>query len=231
MPICRGAKESCPYKKRKSTHIRSSTYIRRIIDISKQRIWYRNAKYHVMARSVRKTALFKSEEDYEIFYMILQTTKEKYPFFIHSYCMMTTHFHMLITTQNDEIWKIMKRLMQTYAMYFNRKYGTRGHVFDARYVSCLIEDGRYFLEVSRYIHLNPVRAFMVRNPLDYKYSSYGSIVSRKADDILERQDILNYFIGNQEEKYRMFVEGSISHEEQELLIQQDMGEDENWLPW
>ena len=54
----------------------------------------------------------------------------------------------------------MKRLMQNYAMYFNRKYGTRGHVFDSRYVSRLVEDERYFLEVSRYIHLNPVKAGM-----------------------------------------------------------------------
>ena len=100
----------------------------------------------------------------------------------------------------------MKRLMQSYAMYFNRKYGTKSHVFDSRYVSCLIEDGRYFLEVSRYIHLNPVRASMVRNPLDYKYSSYDSIVSKKENELLSRQEVLDYFKGNQAEQYRIFVQ-------------------------
>lgn len=199
--------------------------------ISKQRIWYENAKYHVMARSVRSLPLYKSEEDYEIFFKMLRRTREKYPFVIHSYCLMTTHFHMLITTMKDEIWKIMKRLMQNYAMYFNRKYGTRGHVFDSRYVSCLVEDGRYFLEVSRYIHLNPVRACMVRSPLDYKYSSYESFVSDKENELLDRKDVLKYFKGNQEEQYRMFVEGAISHAERERMIQKDIGEDENWLPW
>ena len=184
-----------------------------------------------MARSVRSLPLYKSEEDYEIFFKMLQRTREKYPFVIHSYCLMTTHFHMLITTIKDEIWKIMKHLMQNYAMYFNRKYGTRGHVFDSRYVSCLIEDGRYFLEVSRYIHLNPVRACMVRSPLDYRYSSYESFVSDRKDELLDRKDVLNYFRGNQAEQYRMFVEGAISHAEQELMIQKDIGEDENWLPW
>ena len=184
-----------------------------------------------MARSVRSSSLYKSEEDYEIFLKMIQRTREKYPFIIHSYCLMTTHFHMLITTKKDEIWKIMQRLMQSYAMYYNRKYGTKGHVFDSRYVSCLIEDGRYFLEVSRYIHLNPVRACMVRSPLEYKHSSYDSFVSDKENELLDSKEVLNYFKGDQTEQYRMFVEGAISHAEQELMIQKDMGEDEKWLPW
>ena len=184
-----------------------------------------------MARSVRSSSLYKSEEDYEIFLKMIQRTREKYPFIIHSYCLMTTHFHMLITTKKDEIWKIMQRLMQSYAMYYNRKYGTKGHVFDSRYVSCLIEDGRYFLEVSRYIHLNPVRACMVRSPLEYKHSSYDSFVSDKENELLDSKEVLDHFKGDQTEQYRMFVEGAISHAEQELMIQKDMGEDEKWLPW
>ena len=147
-----------------------------------------------MARSVRSLALYRNEEDYEIFYMILRRTREKYPFMIHSYCLMTTHFHMLVTTMKDEIWKIMKYLMQNYAMYFNRKYGTKGHVFDSRYVSCIIEDGIYFLEVSRYIHLNPVRACMVRNPLDYEFISSGArnfiiIIGKTRNDFKIKREV------------------------------------------
>ena len=62
-------------------------------------------------------------------------------------------------------------------MDFNNKYHFTGHVFESRYTACLIEDDRYFLEVSRYIHLNPVKAKMVREPLDYEYSSYGKFVN------------------------------------------------------
>ena len=61
----------------------------------------------------------------------------------------------------------MKRLLSSYARNFNNKYGYSGHLFDSRYTSCLIEDAIYFLEVSRYIHLNPVRAGMVREPVTY----------------------------------------------------------------
>lgn len=184
-----------------------------------------------MARSVRSMPLYRSEEDYEIFFKMIRRTMEKYPFIIHSYCLMTTHFHMLITTMHDEIWKIMNRLMQNYARYFNQKYGTRGHVFDSRYVSCLVEDGRYFLEVSRYIHLNPVRASMVRNPLEYGYSSYESYIRKKENELLTTQEVLSYFKGSDVEQYRQFVEGTISHAEHESMIQKDIGEDENWLPW
>ena len=215
----------------RNTYKRIYNNIRRKTIISKRRIWYEDAKYHVMARSVRSMPLYKSKDDYEIFFVMLQRTREKYPFTIHSYCLMTTHFHMLITTIKDEIWKIMKRLMQNYAMYFNRKYGTRGHVFDSRYVSRLVEDERYFLEVSRYIHLNPVQANMVRSPLDYKYSSYECYVADKDNELVDRKEILDFFGGNQAEQYRRYVEGAISHAEQELMIQKDMREDEKWLPW
>ena len=184
-----------------------------------------------MARSIYGRPLFKTEDDYELFALQVKSTKAKYPFDIHSYCLMTTHFHMLISTKQVEIWKIMQHLMHNYAMGFNRRHGSRGHVFDSRYASSLVEDGIYFLEVSRYIHLNPVRAGMVRAPLDYPYSSYGRMLSGENCDLLDRKEVLDYFSGNQAEQYRMFVEGAITHEEKERLIQKDIGEDEQWLPW
>ena len=184
-----------------------------------------------MARSIRSLALFRSREDYETFFLLLKKTREKYPFAIHSYCLMTTHFHLLVSTFDTEIWKIMKYLMYSYAMYFNQRYGTRGHVFDSRYVSCLIEDERYFLEVSRYIHLNPVKAGMVHGAADYEYSSYPSILAGKNSEILEPGDILNRFRGDQTAQYRIFVESMASHQENEAMIQREMMEDEKWLPW
>ena len=79
---------------------------------------------------------------------------------------MTNHFHLEMTTKDDPIWKNMKPVMQNYAMWFNQKYGYEGHVFDSRYTSCLIEKELYFLEVSRYIPLNPVKAQMYINRND-----------------------------------------------------------------
>ena len=79
--------------------------------------------------------------------------------------------------------------------------------------------------------MNPVRSGMVRRPLDYPYSSYEDYVLQKPNPLLEKERILGYFSKNPEEQYRMFVEGALSHAEQEMLIQKDIGEDENWLPW
>ena len=197
----------------------------------KKRIWYPGAAYHVMDRGIRRSAICKDQMDYEMFCLILKHTMEKEPFELHSFCMMTNHLHMQITTINTEIWKIMNRLLCSYAKSFNHRYGYTGHLFESRYTSCLIEDSGYFLEVSRYIHLNPVRAGMVREPLDYPYSSYESYVSQKANPLLEKNKILSFFTTNPAEQYRRFVEGSVSHKEHEILIQKDIGEDENWLPW
>lgn len=188
----------------------------------------------MMGRGNRRSAIFKSSDDYFVFLMLLREVQEKYPFDLDAYCLMTNHFHLEVTTGSDPIWKIMKPLMQNYAMWFNRKYGYEGHVFDSRYTSCLIEDDLYFLEVSRYIHLNPVKAAMVREPLAYEYSSYTDYVGERTGPLaglvrLER--VYRMFRFNAREQYRMFVEGKISHAEQELLIRKDMKEDERWLPW
>ena len=110
-----------------------------------------------------------------------------------------------------------------------------------RYISSLIENDRHFLEVSRYIHLNPVKACMVDDPQKYDYSSYRFFVSdkykrprdkvlRMMKDLVDTSRILSYFPDNPKEQYRIFVEGKDTHEEHEQLIRKEMREDEYWLP-
>ena len=103
----------------------------------KKRDWYPGATYHVMCRGIRRMAIFKEEEDYEMFLLMMKRTMERFPFVLHSYCMMTNHIHLQITTVDSEIWKIMKDLLSNYARNFNNKYGYCGHLFDSRYTSCL----------------------------------------------------------------------------------------------
>ncbi len=205
-----------------------------------KREWYPGATYHVMSRGNRRTVLYKDASDYMRFIECIVRARELYPFKLHSLCLMTNHFHMAIETQNIELWKIMQRILHPYSMDFNHKYNFTGHLFESRYTSCLVEDERYFLEVSRYIHLNPVKARMVREPLDYEYSSYGKFVSNGSakkkstkliEELVETDRVLGVFHNNSSEQYRMFVEGKISHAEQEMLIQKDMKEDDMWLPW
>lgn len=202
----------------------------------KNRIWYPGAIYHVMSRGNRRSEIFLKDNDYELFLMYLKMIRDKLGFKIHSICLMTNHFHILIETETVELSKIMQKLLSMYAEEFNYIHGFTGHLFEGRYTAKLIEDERYFLEVSRYIHLNPVKANMVREPLDYDYSSYGMFVEGKAvlqgiiSEIVTTDRILEYFDQGDWKEYRMFVEGKNSHEEQEMLIQKDMKENDMWLP-
>ena len=199
-----------------------------------------------MSRGNRRTSIFKDESDYLEFLKYIEETRKLFGFKLHSLCLMTNHFHIALETGDIELWKIMHKLLLLYAANYNIKYKLTGHLFENRYIACLIEDERYFLEVSRYIHLNPVKAQMVRTPLDYEYSSYGLFVDGESElasgcakprirkmiaDLVDTDRVLESFRNNPREKYRMFVEGKISHEEQELLIQKDMKEDDMWLPW
>lgn len=87
----------------------------------KKRVWYPGAVYHVMNRANRRVVLYKDEDDYYSFIESVQITSKIYQFKIHSMCLMTNHFHMLIETADTELWKIMKRMLHPYAMNFNRK--------------------------------------------------------------------------------------------------------------
>ncbi len=209
----------------------------------KKRVWYPGATYHVMSRGNRRTEIFKEHSDYIFFLELIEDLRKKYPFTIHSICLMTNHYHMLMETEDTELWKIMQKLLSVYAEEYNHKHNYSGHLFQGRYTACLIENEQYFLEVSRYIHLNPVKAQMVRKPSAYLYDSYrlfmgqaGNDVDEKnktellLSDIVDTTRVLSYFNNNPNEQYRMFVETKISHEEQEMLIQKDMKEDDMWLP-
>ena len=208
-----------------------------MITMRKKREWYENATYHIMGRGVHRCTIFYDEGDYENFMYILQQIKKKYPFDLHAFCLMTNHFHLQISTRLDPIWNIMKSLMRNYAMTFNQKHDFRGHLFEARYNSCIIKRDDYFLEVSRYIHLNPVKACIVKNPLDYPYSSYGKYItdlgdypSRRYSYLADTTRVFTYFGSDARNEYKNFVEGTDPHTDTETMIQNDIGEDEMWLP-
>ena len=138
-----------------------------------------------------------------------------------------------IITEATDTWKAAQAAMsECYAMYLNHKYSYRGHVFESRYKSCLVKEDAYFLQTSRYIHLNPVKAQMTNYSEDYPWSSYQTMIGLSDDRITEKKKTLAYFPKNSIFRYREFVE-DIGHKYivQEQQIRKMMGEDELWLPW
>ena len=103
-----------------------------------------------MGRGNRHGVIYRDRDDYGLFLRLLKEVQNRYPYVLQAYCLMMNHFHLELTTANDPIWKTMQPVMNHYARMFNQKHGYDGHLFDSRYTSCLIEDDRYFLEVSRY---------------------------------------------------------------------------------
>lgn len=178
----------------------------------KRHEWYIGAKLHIIARGNHRNDIFRDEADYELYLNYLQEAMEYYPnkYYIIAYVLMTNHVHVVIETTDKDVSDFIKRVHSRYAWNFNKKYKYIGHLFQDRYRAELIEDDGYMLEVSRYIHLNPVRANMVEKPEKYKWSSYSMYIGEKEEKLINVGRVLNYF--KYEDRfilYKEFVENKI----------------------
>src|SRR5205823_2979381 len=138
----------------------------------KPRFEVESGLYHVITRGVDRRDIFHSVEDHRKFISQLTVQKEKLPFYLYAYCLMTNHIHLLIERRTHDIGKIMHRLLTGYSQYYNRRYRRTGHLFQGRHKAILCQSDLYLAELVRYIHLNPVRARMVDKPEEYPYSSH-----------------------------------------------------------
>lgn len=142
------------------------------------RIAYDGAFYHITSRGNERNPIYRDEGDYGRFLEILSELPRRYGVIIHGYVLMGNHYHLLIETPKGNITKVMHYLNTTYTGYFNKKYRRVGHLFQGRYKGFLIEKERYLLSVSRYVHLNPVRARVIQRPEEYKWSSYREYIGK-----------------------------------------------------
>ncbi len=170
------------------------------------RFAFQNAFYHVFNRGINKQDIFLADEDYEFFLSKLYALRRKYDHSIYAMCLMPNHFHISVQTRKTPISKIMSSLTTSYSMYFNHKYQHFGPVFQNRFKSILIENDSYFLELSRYIYLNPVKARLVQDPAMYRYTSLREALGKEPLHFLD-QDVLR-LIGdteNSRKNYQEFV--------------------------
>ncbi|MED4227920.1 transposase [Neobacillus cucumis] len=176
----------------------------------KHRVWFPGAKYHITSRGNRRSSIFYDDFDREAYFQFLEEARCYFPFYLHTYCLMTNHIHLQIETIHHHPKDMMKMLNSRYAMYFNKRHNLVGHVFQGRYGAELIDSKDYLLDVSRYIHLNPVEANMVKSPSDYRWSSYAAYISDYVNPHITTTKILSHFREPQKEHYRKFVEGSFT---------------------
>lgn len=178
----------------------------------KPRIDLGNYVYHIITRGNNKQATFLEPLDYNRYLKNLEKAKEKFPFLLYLYALMNNHAHLLIKPlKGGVVSKIMQSINTGYAMYFNRKYHRNGHLFQGRFQSIVVEEESHLLELSRYVHLNPVRAGLTQRCEDYPYSSYLTYIEepQKEVNLVDREDILSRF-GREEKtqfkRYKAFVE-------------------------
>jgi len=184
------------------------------------RIEYPGAFYHVTSRGNEQKDIFKSRKDREKFLNYLESSTERYGAVIHAFCLMNNHYHILLETPTGNLSQIMRHLNGAYTTYFNVKRKRAGHLFQGRYKAILVEADSYGLELSRYIHLNPLRAGSVNRPEEYEWSSYRHYIGlAKAPSWLKTGFVLDVFGGKDvERKYREFVNEGMKEESESPLM-------------
>jgi REP element-mobilizing transposase RayT len=184
------------------------------------RIKYKGAYYHIAARGNERKKIFFSKADYGKFKEYLREAQDRYGCFLLCYVLMSNHYHLILETPNADISEIMHYINGSYTGYINRRRRRSGHLFQGRYKSILVDADRYLLELSRYVHLNPVRANIVKRPEDFNYSSYRSYIFKKTEDIIHRDLILGMISTrdrNPQKLYKDFVERSIEEDLEDPL--------------
>jgi len=168
------------------------------------RIEFPGAFYHVTSRGNEQRDIYKSEADRERFLTYLESAAERYGAVFHAYCLMSNHYHLMIETPEGNLSRIMKHINNSYTNYFNIKRKRAGHLLQGRYKAILIEADAYAAELSRYIHLNPVKAKMVPSPEEYKWSSYRFYAEGNGPSWLSTGFVLGYFGTEQNEQRRSY---------------------------
>jgi REP element-mobilizing transposase RayT len=169
--------------------------------------------YHVFNRGVKKLPIFHDDEDRLEFMDCLSELHKRYAMEIEQYSLMTNHFHFLLRLQEGSLSRAMKFLLSRYAYWFNRKNNHKGHAFQGRFGSIPVQEDRYYTTVSRYIHLNPVRAGIVQYPQEYRWSNYANLIAGRRDALASGGIVLSYFGRDpiqQRRGYQQFVEEGIS---------------------
>ncbi|MSR89031.1 MAG: hypothetical protein EXS67_05205 [Candidatus Margulisbacteria bacterium] len=171
----------------------------------KARVTTEGGWYHVFNRSNGRKTLYHSEYLQSYFVSLLEQISEKYEIQIHSYCVMKNHYHILIHTPKNTLSNAMWYLGKNFAREVNIHMNADGPVFKSRFHSLVVETEKNLLNLSRYIHLNPVSAQMSTTPEEYTWSSHSNFLDpENAPPFLHTSKILEYFISKDE--YKQYVE-------------------------
>lgn len=140
----------------------------------KPRLHFPGAFYHVMLRGNAGQVVFHTDDDRNRFYLLLQEGVSRFEHRIHAFCLMDNHIHLVIQVANTPLSKIVQNFSFRYTRWVNKKQKRVGHLFQGRYKAILVDADCYLLSLIRYVHLNPVKANLVKDPVHYSWSSHSA---------------------------------------------------------
>ena len=180
------------------------------------RIEYPDAWYHVINRARRGQIFYVATDDYRRFLGLLQDTADMFSIRVSAYCLMPTHYHILVQTPNANMARCMRHINGVYTQRYNRRHGCDGTLFRGRYKSILVDADSYLLQLVRYIHKNPVRAGLAEKLSQYPWSSHKGYLSlSKKWDWLHKDFILSLLStvkGGRLKAYKQFIKMEDSEE-------------------
>ena len=155
---------------------------------------YPGALHHVLSRGNAKQDIFADDKDRRAFIRTVSDVVSRLHWICHAYCMMQNHFHLLIETPDANLSQGMRQLNGVYAQAYNRRHNRVGHLLQGRFTAKLVDRDNYFLELGRYLVLNPVRAGLADDPSQWRWSSYRATAGMAVrPDFLETRFTLQMF--------------------------------------
>lgn len=174
------------------------------------RLQVANVVYHVNTVGAGGIGIFLDGDDRSRFLRILAYVTEKYAWRCHLYCLMSNHYHLVVTTIEPNIAAVMHVLNGLYAQTFNKRHSRTGHLFGARYHDEIVRTDAHGLAVCAYVPLNPWRAGLCELPEHWPWSSYGATLGfRKSPWFLDDDWVLRQFdefdAERARQRYRTYV--------------------------
>jgi REP element-mobilizing transposase RayT len=183
------------------------------------RIEYKGALYHLFSRGNEGRDIFINDKDRFVFLDTVGEMSERFEIDVFAYVLMGNHYHLLARTRRANLKKAMHWFGTVYTQRFNRRHFRNGHLFQGRYKSIIVQNEAYLLQLSYYIHRNPLRAGIVKRLADYRWSSYRCYAyGKKAPDWLSTELILSQFEinGDRNKSYREQVQKYAKEEKRPL---------------
>src|SRR3989338_10078474 len=191
--------------------------------------------YHVFSKSIAEFTIFNNESEFlriidVIKYYKFEKPPTKFSYFINhtedagfvcdkgdnlidiiAYCIMPTHIHLILKqTKDSGISIFMKKVLDSYSRYFNTKHGRKGPLWESRFKRVIVKTDEQLLHLTRYVHLNPVTAYLVDRPEDWKFSSYREFLGEEKEKLSSFSNILDTTPDN----YKKFVDDRIDYQRQ-----------------